>query len=151
MSEAGPDEREAFRVSREIPLDAGQSPADFAPAVVEIIAGPHATADARSAMLESMAAIPTQTYRDALRCFTNPLRQFDFSKLDMPVLMMTGEHDLLAPPAEIKSVATRIHDAVAQADVRFEIIKGAGHLCNLEAPELYNGPMMEFLTRVARD
>ena len=150
MSEAGPDEREAFRVSREIPLDEGQSPADFAPAVVEIIAGPNASAKARSIMLESMTAIPTETYRDALRCFTNPLKQFDFSKLDMPVLMMTGEHDVLAPPGEIKSVATRIHAATARSDVQFEMIRGAGHLCNVEAPELYNKPMMEFLHRVAR-
>jgi hypothetical protein len=40
MSEAGPDEREAFRVSREVPLNAGQVPADFAPAVVKVLAGP---------------------------------------------------------------------------------------------------------------
>lgn len=150
MSEAGPDEREAFRVSREIPLDAGQSPVDFAPAVIDVIAGPHATPEVRSAMMESMSAIPTATYRDALRCFTNPLRKFDFSRLSMPVLMMTGEHDKLAPPAEIKSVATRIHGAVERPDVRFEIIKGAGHICNVEAPALYNAPLMEFLTRVVQ-
>ena len=150
MSEAGPQERAAFRASREAPLDAGQSPADFAPAVVDIIAGPHASATARSVLLESMSAITTETYRDALRCFTNPPARFDFSKLDMPVLMMTGEHDVLAPPAEIKSVATRIHEAVKQPDVRFEIIKGAGHLCNLEAPDLYNKLMMEFLRRVVQ-
>ena len=43
MSEAGPDEREAFRVSREVPLNAGQVPADFAPAVVKVLAGPGAS------------------------------------------------------------------------------------------------------------
>lgn len=150
MSEAGPKEREAFRASREAPLDAGQAPAEFAPGVVEIIAGPDASAEVRSVLLESMSAIPTQTYRDALRCFTNPPARFDFSKLDMPVLMMTGEYDVLAPPAEIKSVATRIHEAVERPNVRFEIIKGAGHLCNLEAPELFNKPMMEFLRGVVQ-
>ncbi len=149
MSEAGPNERDAFRVSREIPLDAEQSPADFAPAVIDVIAGPNASGEARSAMLESMSDISTETYRDALRCFTNPLRKFDFSKFNMPVLMMTGEHDRLAPPAEIKSVATRIHEAAAHPDVRFEVIKDAGHICNVEAPERYNAPMMEFLRRVA--
>jgi pimeloyl-ACP methyl ester carboxylesterase len=43
MSEAGPDEREAFRISREVPLNAGQTPADFAPAVVKVLAGPNAS------------------------------------------------------------------------------------------------------------
>jgi pimeloyl-ACP methyl ester carboxylesterase len=52
-----------------------------------------------------MAAIPAATYRDALVCFTNPLERFDFSRLTMPVLMMTGEHDRLAPPP--KSAASR--------------------------------------------
>ena len=148
MSEAGPDEREAFRVSREVPLDAGQSPADFAPAVVRVLAGPTATEATRDALLASMRAIPSATYRDALRCFTNPLERFDFSRLTMPVLMMTGEHDRLAPPAEIRSVAGRIWDAVPRADVRFEVIAGAGHVCNVEAPDSYSRHLLAFLRRL---
>ncbi len=150
MSEAGKEERDSFRVSREVPLDEGQSPADFAPAVIDVIAGPQATDKAKAAMLASMSAIPVTTYRDALRCFTNPLRRFDFARLAMPVLMMTGEHDRLAPPAEIRSVAGRIHDQCPTPNVRFEVIKGAGHICNVEAPEAYNAPMLEFLQRVTQ-
>ena len=149
MSEAGPDEREAFRVSREVPLNAGQVPADFAPAVVDAIAGPDADEPTRAALLQSMAAIPAATYRDALTCFTNPLERFDFSRLTMPILMMTGEHDRLAPPDEIRSVAGRIWDSAARPDVRFEVIKGAGHVCNLEAPEAYNRHLLAFLRKLA--
>jgi pimeloyl-ACP methyl ester carboxylesterase len=75
ISEADPDEREAFRVSRSIPLNAGQTPADFAPAVVDIIAGPQATDTVRAALTESMAAIQAETYRHALNCFCNPLEK----------------------------------------------------------------------------
>ena len=32
------------------------------------------------------------TYADALRCFTNPPEKFDFSLLNLPVLMMTAFH-----------------------------------------------------------
>lgn len=149
MSEAGPDEREAFRVSREVPLNAGQVPADFAPAVVQAIAGPHAGTEAREALLRSMQAIPAETYRDALTCFTNPLERFDFSRLTMPVLMMTGEHDRLAPPDEIRAVAGRIWDSAPRPDVRFEVIGGAGHVCNLEAPETYNRHLLAFLEKLA--
>ena len=149
MSEAGPEEREAFRLSRETPLNAGQTPADFAPAVVDVIAGPDAGEDARAALHASMSAIPTATYRDALTCFTNPLEKFDFAKLTMPVLMMTGEHDRLAPPAEIRAVAGRIYDQSAQPDVQFEVISGAGHVCNLEAPGVYNAHLIPFLQRLA--
>jgi pimeloyl-ACP methyl ester carboxylesterase len=148
MSEAGPDEREAFRVSREVPLNAGQTPADFAPAVVKVLASPGASEAVRQRLYDSMAAIPTATYRDALLCFTNPLERFDFSRLTMPILMMTGEHDRLAPPAEIRGVAGRIWDAAALPDVRFEVIAGAGHVCNVEAPSAYNCHLLSFLQRL---
>ncbi|MCC5987171.1 MAG: alpha/beta fold hydrolase [Pararhodobacter sp.] len=149
MSEAGPDEREAFRISREVPLNAGQVPADFAPAVVKAIAGPNADAAMREALLQSMASIQAETYRDALNCFTNPLERFDFSRLTMPVLMMTGEHDRLAPPEEIRAVAGRIWDSAHRPDLRFEVIEGAGHVCNLEAPEQYNRHLLAFLRKLA--
>ena len=148
MSEAGPEEREAFRLSREVPMNAGQTPSDFAPAVVKVLASPGASEAARQRLYDSMAAIPTATYRDALLCFTNPLERFDFSRLTMPVLMMTGEHDRLAPPAEIRSVAGRIWDAAPRPDVRFEVIAGAGHVCNVEAPEAYARPLLDLLARL---
>jgi pimeloyl-ACP methyl ester carboxylesterase len=148
MSEAGPDERETFRLSREEPLNAGQVPADFAPAVVKVLAGPEASADAVKKLFDSMAAIPAATYRDALCCFTNPLERFDFAKLAMPVLMMTGEHDQLAPPSEIRSVARRIVDAAPRPDVRFEVIPDAGHVCNVERPEVYIRHLLDFLARL---
>ncbi len=150
MSEAGPEEREAFRVSREVPLNAGQTPADFAPAVVKVLAGPNASEAVRAELLASMAAIPAATYRDALVCFTNPRERFDFSRLNMPVLMMTGEHDRLAPPSEIRGVAERILAQAKRPDVRYETIAGAGHVCNVEQPEAYSRVLLEFLVRLRR-
>lgn len=148
MSEAGASEREAFRVSREVPLNAGQVPADFAPAVVNVIAGPNANAEVRAELLASMAAIPASTYRDALICFTNPLEKFDFARLTMPVLMMTGEFDRLAPPAEIRGVAERIFDASKTPDVQFEVIPGVGHVCNVEGAEAYTRHLQRFVARL---
>ena len=145
MSEAGPEEREAFRLSREVPLNAGQVPADFAPAVVKVLAGPNASDAVRADLLASMSAIPAATYRDALVCFTNPLERFDFAKLTMPVLMMTGAHDRLAPPPEIRGVAGRIWDMAPQPNVRFEVIENAGHVCNLEAPDQFNRHLSAFI------
>ena len=150
MSEASKAERDAFRTARETPLDAGKTPADFASDVVNVIAGPNAGEDVRHALLTSMQAIPANTYRDALNCFTNPIEKFNFSRLDMPVLMMTGAHDTLAPPVEIRTVAARILDASPRPDVRFEVIKNAGHVCNLERPESFNTILCEFLSRVAK-
>lgn len=150
MSEASADEREAFRVSRQIPLDAGQTPADFAPALVKVLAGPNASDAVRQRLFASMAAIASATYRDALACFTNPPERFDFSRLTMPVLMMTGEHDRLAPPSEIRGVAGRILDQAPHADIRYETIAGAGHVCNVEQPDSYNRILLDFLRGLPR-
>lgn len=148
MSEAGTQEREAFRTSREVPLDAGQTPADFAPAVVKVLAGPDATDAVREELFRSMAAIPAATYRDALVCFTNPGERFDFSRLDMPVLLMTGEHDRLAPPAEIRGVAERILWQSPRPDIRYETIANAGHVCNVEQPQAYSRLLLDVLGRL---
>lgn len=150
MSEAGSEEREAFRASRQVPLDAGRTPADFAPSVVEVLAGPHASPDVRAKLFASMAAIPVATYRDAVLCFTNPSERFDFARLTMPVLMMTGEHDRLAAPAEIRGVAGRILAEAPLPDVRYETILDAGHVCNVEQPEAYNRILLDFLERLPR-
>ena len=152
MSEADPRERENFRITREVPLNAGQTPADFAPAVVEVIAGPSATATQRDDLRQSMESIPAATYRDALNCFCNPLETFNFSRLDCPVLMFTGQHDKLAPPVEIRRVSERIaaerRAAGKTADVHFEVIADAGHVCNLEAAGETNALLHRFLSRL---
>ena len=150
MSEASPQEREAFRLSRRVPLDAGQTPADFAPGVVKVLAGPNASDSIKEQLFQSMAAIPSATYRDALICFTNPSERFDFSRLTMPVLMMTGEHDRLAPPAEIRGVAERILGQASRPDIRYETIADAGHVCNVEQPEVYNQILMDFLGKLPK-
>ncbi|AOF92878.1 alpha/beta fold hydrolase [Sinorhizobium sp. RAC02] len=150
MSEAEVAEREAFRTAREVPLDAGKTPADFAPAVVDVLAGPNAGEAVRQALFTSMAAIPAATYRDALHCFTHPPERFDFSRLTMPVLMMTGRFDRLAAPEEIRGVANRIAEVAPRACVRFEVIEDAGHVCNVERPGAYNRVLGEFLSEIAR-
>ncbi len=68
----------------------------------------------------------------------------------MPVLMMTGEYDRLAPPSEIRGVARRIHSQARRPDVRFETVADAGHVCNLEQPDAYNRVMLDFLGKLPR-
>ena len=149
MSEASEETRNGFRHSREEPLDAGQTPADFAPDVVTIIAGPKASEAVKSTLLDSMVGIPVATYRDALRCFTNPGEVFDFAKISCPVLLLTGEFDRLAPVKEIRAVSMAMHTATPTPDIQFEMIPGAGHVCNLEAPGVFNAHLLPFLKRIA--
>jgi pimeloyl-ACP methyl ester carboxylesterase len=63
--------------------------------------------------------------------------------------MMTGEHDRLAPPSEIRGVARRILQEARLASVRFEVIPDAGHVCNVEQPQAYNAILLEWLRGIA--
>jgi pimeloyl-ACP methyl ester carboxylesterase len=62
--------------------------------------------------------------------------------IDVPVLVVVGEHDGPAPP----DVAAEMADAIPGA--RLEVVPGAGHLSNLEAPEAFNRALESFLTRL---
>jgi len=150
MSEASVDKREAFRQSRQAPLNEGKTPADFAPNVLAILAGPDITESVKQELFDSMSAISAKTYLDALHCFTNPTETFDFSNILVPVLLMTGDADKLAPPEELNQVAQRIYHASANPDVRFECLPRTGHVCNLESPDAYNAPLLELIRRVVR-
>jgi len=152
MSEADASEREGFLAARSEPLATGKTPADFASDIVKLIAGPSATKKHKEALHQSMASIPADTYLDALTCFTRPVEKFDFSRIECPVLLMTGEHDRLAPPEEIRQISFRLFDEVYASgkmpDVGFEVIKDAGHLCNVEKPQSFNNLLLSFLKRM---
>ncbi|MFC6582687.1 alpha/beta fold hydrolase [Sulfitobacter aestuariivivens] len=45
-------------------------------------------------------------------------------------------------------MSERIWDASQFPDVHFEVITGAGHVCNLEKPDLYNASLTGFIKRV---
>ena len=139
MSEASAEERERFAELRLRPIEAGQSPSDIAPAVVQALSGPNSTAASRAALLHSMQTIPRETYIAALRCFLNPPFQIDFEKFDFSMLFVAGEHDQLASPKEMGDVAVRV--PIGQ----LAVVEGAGHLINLETCHGYNHVLQEFL------
>lgn len=138
MTLASADERTQFKQLRLDPIEAGQTPADIAPAVVEAISGPNATDDQKQILLESMQTIPRETYIAALKCFLNPPFRIEFEQFNFPTLFVAGEHDRLASPEEMQGVARRVQGS------QFEVIEGAGHLSNLEAEEEFNRLLAEF-------
>jgi|GEM_PF-370973 len=152
MSEAHADERNRFLAARAEPLAAGKTPKDFAENVVSVISGPNAAQTQRDNLYQSMASITSATYLDALNCFTQPLEVFDFTRINCPVLLVTGEYDKLAPPDEIRQISLRIFNEITNAgalpDICFEVIDEAGHLCNIENSTQFNHLLKMFLARL---
>jgi 3-oxoadipate enol-lactonase len=59
--------------------------------------------------------------------------------IDVPVLVIVGEHDALTPPADSQLLAEGIPRA------RLVTIDQAGHMSNLENPEAVNSALLAFL------
>jgi 3-oxoadipate enol-lactonase len=62
--------------------------------------------------------------------------------LDIPVAIVVGEADAISPPAEARAMGALL----PRAEV--EIIPGAGHLSNLEAPAAFSNALRRLLARV---
>lgn len=60
-------------------------------------------------------------------------------EIDLPTLVLCGEHDVISPPAEMQAFAQQMPHA------RFVQIPAAGHLAPLEQPQAVNRAIREFL------
>lgn len=67
----------------------------------------------------------------------------DLSSIDVPTLIVVGEHDSITPPA----LARRMHERIAGS--RLAVIPAAGHLSNLESPSHFSGALAEFVSEAA--
>jgi pimeloyl-ACP methyl ester carboxylesterase len=63
----------------------------------------------------------------------------DLPALDVPTLIVHGAEDQLIPLAEAEAMAAALPQA------KLVVVPGAGHLPNLENPEVYNDAVREFL------
>ncbi|MBL0176596.1 MAG: alpha/beta fold hydrolase [Ignavibacteria bacterium] len=88
-----------------------------------------ATPEGTACMLEAMAARPSS---DAT-----------LAALDIPACVLVGEHDALTPPSEAALMAGLLRHA------ELRVIPDAGHLSNLEAPDVFNAHLRGFLAAIA--
>lgn len=60
-------------------------------------------------------------------------------RIDVPVLLLYGDEDRRSPPDIGRDLAAQIPSA------RLVVLPGAGHMCNMEAPERFNAEIRGFL------
>ena len=63
-------------------------------------------------------------------------------QINVPTLILVGEHDGLTPPAAARAMAERIPGA------ELRVISGAAHMSNLENAPEFNRHLLEFLARL---
>ena len=75
----------------------------------------------------AMARASAENLRDAL------------PRVDVPTLLVYGDHDVRAPPAVAEDLNTAIPGST------LVVLPRAGHVCNIEAPEAFNQAVLSFL------
>jgi 3-oxoadipate enol-lactonase len=68
----------------------------------------------------------------------------DLAKVRTPALVLTGEHDVSAPPQLAAQLAQGIPGA------RFAVIPAANHFSNLDQPQRFNALVRDFLRESER-
>src|SRR5437763_1865559 len=63
----------------------------------------------------------------------------ELGKINVPALLICGEHDGISPPSEMRQIADHMPHA------RFVEIAGAGHMSPLEQPGAVNAAIREFV------
>ncbi len=137
-----PGERgEAFLRDRLGPIERGGTAA-LADSLVAALAGPAASPGALAALRASILRLRVPDYLAVLRARSQMGPVADSPSLRLPVLVMGGEADRLAPPEQMRALAAAIPGAV------LHLFPGVGHLVNLEALDAFRATVTAFWPRV---
>lgn len=91
------------------------------------------------AAIEEMAAKSVPSYIAATQATWTADYRAMLPTISVPTLVVVGERDTVAPPAMSREIAEGIPGA------RMEVLAGAGHVANADAPEAFNELLREFL------
>jgi 3-oxoadipate enol-lactonase len=133
---------EAWKRLRLDGLDAGQTPADMAESVMRSIMAPQAGDGAVAAGVATMSRISSAGLRAAIECLPSHDVRARLGEIAVPTLVLVGEHDEETPLSYAQALAA------GTAGARLQIIPGAGHVSNLEAPEAVSSALREHLDAV---
>jgi pimeloyl-ACP methyl ester carboxylesterase len=101
------------------------------------------TDSAPAELVEGFAASMREFHPVGLRANSRAFADADLrdvlSTIDVPTLLLYGDRDVRAP----RNVARDLHAAIPGS--RLVTIRGAGHVCNIDAPERFNSEVRAFL------
>jgi pimeloyl-ACP methyl ester carboxylesterase len=128
-----------FVAQRLAPLDAGQTMADVAQALIPRMVAPGYQGAGLALAHRCMAAVPPATYRAALQALVQFEQRAALPTITVPTLCLAAEHDSTAPSEVLRRMAEKIPGA------QFAVLPGAGHLLCFEQPEAFNAVIHSFL------
>lgn len=129
----------AFLAERLGILDAGKTMADVATRLVPGMVGEGFEPEGAGLAAAIMSQVPSTTYRAALHALMGFDRRAALADIGVPTLVIAGEHDRAVPASVMEKMAARIPGA------EYVVVRGAGHLANLEQPQAFNAAVLTFL------
>ena len=133
------DWQQRFIAERTAPLDAGKTMAELAATLVPQMIGPGALPEGALLAQTCMADVNPSTYRRALQALMGFDRKADLPRIAVPTLLIAGEFDRNAPPSVMKKMGEQIPHS------NYVELRGMGHLLNMEAPDDFEGAVLNFL------
>jgi pimeloyl-ACP methyl ester carboxylesterase len=87
-------------------------------------------------------AQPDVAYADLTACSTHPGAAAVAASLTVPILLILGEQDVMTKPSAAEPIAAAAEDASTV------LVKGAGHLLQVERPDVVSDALIAFLSKV---
>ena len=130
-----------FIAARIGPLDEGCSMAEVAARLLPPMRGSKSQPEGVAHAERVMGAIPPATYRKAVQLLTTFDRRAQLPAITLPVLLVAGSEDRVAPANVMQRMAQKIPGA------EFVLLEGCGHLGPMDQPEPFNEALRGFLER----
>ena len=116
-----------------------QSVDAFADGMLPKMLSPHTSEETRS-KVRALMNQPADNIITALRALRDrPDQQPELSRISAPTLVLTGAEDAISTPMENQTMAAEIPRA------QVEVVGGAAHLSNFEAPDVFISAVVSFL------
>ena len=103
--------------------------------------GSRAQPQAYDELLASVSSIREASYQKTLEASVAQDRAAPIEDIRVPTLVIAGDEDSVYPPTMAKDMARRIPGA------ELKLMRGVGHLGNLEQPDEFNHAVLEFIMR----
>ena len=134
-------EKEEFVALRTKPFEQGIGIEQFSPMIAKSLIGDTNNKNALNKLISSLNLLRKESYIKTVKSFISEDWLNNFSKIEVPCLVMVGELDDLTPPSVAKEIDALIPNS------QLKIVEGAGHLINIEKPMIFNEYVLKFLCK----
>jgi 3-oxoadipate enol-lactonase len=114
----------------------------MAEARVDFLLAQPANPEVRREVVETMSRIDPAAYCIGAEAVWLADQRDHVAEITVPTLVICGDEDQPTPP----ELSRELHEAIAGS--RLEMIRNAGHLTNLEQPDVFNSAVERFLAQV---